>query len=93
MNKLISLYCWLFGHVPDYSGQIFDADADECDRGWRTPCSRCGKWDIDYHELVTGSRSHKAKMFFVYWLYRRWWPELCRDCGKRRGDHSGCLPF
>jgi len=30
-----------------------------------------------------------------YWLFRRWWPEKCHECGKRFGTHSECdgIPF
>ena len=40
------------------------------------------------------------RMSWGHWLDRltpRWWhrvfPARCADCGKRRGDHSSCLPF
>ena len=88
---VIFLHCWWFGHEPDYSSQVFDGDPDAY--GWHTPCKRCGLWDIEYHELVTGSRSYKVKQFFIYWLYRRWWPEPCKDCGHRFCRHDDCIPF
>jgi len=30
-----------------------------------------------------------------YWLWRKWWPAKCDDCGKRYGRHDGCddIPF
>ena len=76
------LLCWWFGHDPEYTG------------GSNTYCNRCGLWDIEYNELVTGSRSYKVKQFFIYWLYRRWWPEKCKQCGKRYGcGDDDCVPF
>ena len=78
----MNLYCWWFGHDPEYTGSS------------HTLCKRCDLWDIDYQELVTGSRSYKTKQFFIYWLYRRWWPEKCKSCGKRKGcGENDCIPF
>jgi hypothetical protein len=37
--------------------------------------------------------AHRQKAWLRYWLFRRWWPEPCRDCGKRFGHHDDCLPF
>ena len=91
-SLVIFLHCWWFGHEPDYSSQVFDDDPD--DYGWHVPCNRCGLWDIEYYELVTGSRSYKVKQFFKYWLFRRWCPEKCKTCKKRYGcDEDNCIPF
>ena len=92
VNRIIVVSkCWWFGHEPvfDYS----EIDHDEHGYYQHVPCDRCGLWDIDQHGLYAGSKSFKVKQFFVFWFYRRWWPEACKDCGKRFGGHCGCVPF
>lgn len=78
MKKII---CFIFGHEPEYTG------------GNNVHCSRCDLWDIPYHELIEGRRFMKAVLFLKYWLYRKWFPAKCFDCGKRYADHSQCIPF
>jgi len=88
---VIFLHCWFFGHVPDDKNTVFDTD--EYTYGWHMMCKRCGILDIEQHELMTGSRSYKVKQFVIFWLYRRWCPEPCKDCGSRFGKHDNCIPF
>jgi hypothetical protein len=76
--------CWWFGCVPVWQASAF---------GDAIPCGRCGAPDISYEDLAGLSRHARLKAWLRYWLFRRWWPEPCRDCGKRFGHHDDCLPF
>lgn len=69
--------CWWFGCKAD---------------GVDLPCERCGE-PVDYGDLVGDTRHRWFVAWLSYWLFRRWWPERCRDCGKRFGEHKDCLPF
>ena len=86
LNRLI---CWWFGCVPDYDAIHYD------ESGWSdsVPCGRCGAEDTDYGDRVGDTRHNKTMCWFRYWLFRRWWPAKCHDCGNRFGSHSECLPF
>jgi len=55
-------------------------------------CDRCGDL-MSYEDIVGVTRSSEFKKAVKYWFFRRWIPEKCHDCGRRYGDHSGCIPF
>lgn len=75
MKLLNRLYCWWFGHAPDYQARMY---GDDC-----TPCERCGIEDIDYGDLVQPSRHEFLKAKIPYLFYRKWFPAKCPDCGHR----------
>jgi len=54
-------YCWLFGHEP-YEGYYHNF----------TSCTRCGVWDIGYHDLVSPSRYQILRRWTVYFVYFKW---------------------
>ena len=79
------LLCWWFGCRPYF----------QCshDQGDATPCARCGAPDCCYGDMVGDTRHARLKRWLRYWLWRRWVPAKCEDCGKRFGGHDQCLPF
>ncbi len=90
---LKKLMCWWFGCDPDYEATYYDTGLD----GWSeaVPCKRCGATDTTYGDRVGDTRHRRAVKLVRYWLFRRWWPEKCHECGKRFGTHSECdgIPF
>ncbi len=86
MKKLlIDLRCWLLGCEPHPQ----DPAPPE-----HITCDHCG--DLMSYGQLCGAEVgfyYKAKDWCHYWLYRKWLPEKCLSCGKRYGDHSGCIPF
>lgn len=69
------LRCWWFGceaHPQEHCHR---------DDGWLT-CMHCGH-EVPYGDLVGDTRHNRAKAWARYWLWRRWWPERCGDCGGR----------
>jgi hypothetical protein len=83
------LKCWWFGCEPDYLA-------------WRhympaTPCLRCGAPDCDYADMVGFTRHYRFMRRLEairYWLFRRWMPRKCPDCGKRKYKACpDCIPF
>lgn len=71
--------CWFFGCRSGSGDEAFH-------------CQRCGAW-MTYEALVGLSRWQAVKDWCEWWMLRRWFPARCVDCGKRYGDHPGCLPF
>jgi len=87
----IRLCCWWFGCQPDFENMHCHREEDytHC----VTPCMRCGADDTSYEDQV-GETKHSALMNWInYWLFRKWWPAKCDDCGKRYGTHDSCIPF
>jgi hypothetical protein len=84
-RRVIHLMCWWFGcdaHPQEY-----------CHRNDNMfQCVRCGE-EASYSDLVGDTRHNRFKECLLYWLWRRWFPSKCSDCGKRFGDHSDCIPF
>lgn len=78
------LICWWFGCDPEYKALAY---------GDAAPCKRCGADDTSYEDQAGITRHAAAIDWCRYWLFRRWWPVACGECGKRFGDHGGCLPF
>ena len=84
---LTRLYCWWFGCEPDYQAHLY-IDGLEL-----TPCARCGAEDCTYNDMVGYTRHARFVEFWRYWLWRKWVPRPCVDCGKRGGNHDDCIPF
>lgn len=85
LNRFLArLNCYLNGHDPDYSTTSSNI-----------PCLRCGIHDIDYSDLVLPSRIKLFQSFLKKWLFRKWMPEPCGDCGLRfKHDYSvDHIPF
>jgi len=78
----MGIHCWYFGCKPHDSSQNYNF----------IPCKRCGH-EVSYGDLVGDTRHEKVKAFIKYYLYRKWIPEKCGECGKRYGKHFGCIPF
>jgi len=82
IKRIVNCFlCWWFGCKPDNENAVFDTD--EYSYGWRTPCMRCHITDVDYADLVGDTKYNRFKTWFNYYLYRKWWPEKCVDCGHR----------
>ena len=81
----MNIKCWWFGCQPGKSQQIDYND-------YVIYCKRCG-YEADYSDLVGDTRHNRFKTWFKYWVYRKWFPAKCIDCGKRYGSHKHCLPF
>lgn len=64
------LLCWLLGH------QLSPID----------DCKRCGKWKLEYEDLVYGGFVYRV----VWWVEDRM-PHRCTNCRKFRCDCG--LPF
>lgn len=77
------LWCWWFGCAPH---------PDDPAPLEHVHCAHCDEV-IGYDEYVSRSRHDRLVEALRYWLYRRWIPERCGDCGKRWGQHDECLPF
>lgn len=86
----MSVFCWWFGCKPGKLSRHYYSDGSGCDDYYN--CVRCGN-EVDYGDLVGDTRHARFVAALKYWLFRRWFPEKCCDCGKRYGDHKGCLPF
>lgn len=88
-NPLKRVTCWWFGCEPDMEA-IEHSYHYEC-----VPCSRCGAPDVSYADQVGDTRHHRAKEWARWWLWRRWLPAKCHDCGNRFGNHDQCddVPF
>lgn len=83
------LACWWFGCAPDYDHPC------ELAPNYVVPCVRCGAHETSYADRVGDTRHNRAKAWARYWLWRKWWPAKCSDCGGRwqhdaTRDH---LPF
>ena len=88
VDRLVSrARCWWFGCEPH--------PQEYCHRGddWLT-CMHCGR-ETPYGDLVGDTRHNRAKAWARYWLWRKWWPEKCSDCGGRwtHDDTRDHLPF
>lgn len=77
----MNILCWWFGCDPDYSAH------------GAIPCLRCGAHDTSYEDRCGYTPHNRLKGWLYFWLYRRWWPTRCLDCGKRYGNHYDCIPF
>jgi len=55
-------------------------------------CYHCGE-SLNYEHMAGITRWNDVKDWLSYWLFRKWWPTKCMDCGKRFGHHDGCIPF
>lgn len=89
MKLIRALICWYFGHKVD--SHAFGHDGD-C---YLWFCHRCGKEDIDFYEAA-GPRRYDNTLFFLrYWLFRKWFPAKCMDCGRRYkcNDSVEHIPF
>lgn len=85
LNKLLTrLNCYLNGHDPGYSVSSSNV-----------PCQNCGIHDIDYIDLVSPSKINRIKQFIIFWMFRKWIPKRCSDCGLRfKHDYSvDHIPF
>lgn len=82
MIHIRRIACWWFGCDPDYR-TIQDTEA--------IPCKRCGAFDVSYSDRVGDTRHARFCEWACFW--RRLIPTRCRSCGKRFGNHHGCLPF
>lgn len=86
---LTRLKCWFFGCVPDYHAHLYDHEI-----GWTDPpCKRCRALAVSYADCVGETRHHRTTEFLHYWLFHRWVPAKCTQCGKRRRDCDDCPPF
>jgi hypothetical protein len=88
MKRLI---CWWFGCEPDYEAVYYDTNRE----GWSeaVPCKRCDAPDTSYADRVGDTRHNRLKQWLHSWLFRRWCPAKCGDCGKRRSECRDCIPF
>ena len=85
---VIRLRCWWFGCEPDYD-QIGNVDPDFY------TCQHCGEY-VMYSNLVRDIRHNRFKAWCNYWLYRKWWPTKCDECGRRWREcdcDEECMPF
>lgn len=82
------LLCWWFGHVQH------DQDPAPPEQA---RCCHCDT-PIPYSDMV-GDTRHARFVDILrtvwWWMFRKWWPKPCSDCGRRFGcdetiDH---LPF
>ena len=78
-----SLLCWWCGHEQHPQDSAPPESAT---------CMYCGE-PVPYGDMVGDTRHSRTMDGLRYWLFRRWWPARCGDCGKRFGGHSECLPF
>ena len=86
------LRCWWFGCVPDES-RVCGCDSDR-NYDYNTPCKRCDCFDVSYADMVGDTRHNRLKEWLRYWLFRRWIPAKCPDCGKRPYKPCDkCIPF
>ena len=85
------LLCWWLGCVPDYDAVHYDSARD----GWTdaVPCKRCGASDTTYGDRVGDTRKNRVAAWLRYWLWRRWWPARCQECGQKGGKPCDCPPF
>lgn len=88
MKILKRIYCWWFGHktrngADGYNGYSFI---------WM--CSRCEK-ELYYHDMVCDSLHENVGNSVRYWLFRKWFPVKCSDCGHRYkcDDSKPHIPF
>lgn len=85
MKRII---CWWHGHRPDYKRSAWNGDY------YPVPCSRCGASDTSYSDQVGDTRHNRTKEWVHYWLFRRWIPAKCQDCGRRSMcDECRDVPF
>jgi hypothetical protein len=82
-RRVMRLLCWWFG----CEGDPQDPAPPEY-----LQCRRCSD-SVSYGDMVGDTRHNKFKEFVLYWFWKKWAPDKCIDCGKRYGDHSGCIPF
>lgn len=84
---ILKIRCWLFGceaHPQEYCHRDDN----------RFDCIHCGE-ETSYGDLVGDTRFNRLRDWVNYWLFRKWWPVKCIQCGHRFGcdesvDH---LPF
>lgn len=81
------LACWWYGCQPDYDRPSAIAP------DYIVPCKRCGAPDTSYADRVGDTRHHRTRAALRYWLYRRWWPAPCSECGGRWRHRDGCDGF
>lgn len=65
----------------------FGCKQDNASKDSEFTCGRCGGY-VEYSDLV-GYTRHRRLMERLF----GWFPKKCNDCGKRFGNHDGCLPF
>lgn len=75
MKFLRKLQCWWLGHITGDGATYYDGYC------FIWVCKRCEK-ELGYCDhsdpvcVVVGQ-------FFLYWLFRKWLPTKCIDCGRR----------
>lgn len=82
-------FCWWFGCDPDY------AHCCELDPSYVVACKRCDAPDTSLEDRIGEDRHSRLVGALRYWLWRKWVPSKCSDCGRRFGKHQSCneLPF
>lgn len=82
VERIVSrVMCWWFGCTPNHDRTYFWFDKDHCED--HLPCKRCDNYDVSYGDMVGDTRHNRFKERCNYWLFRKWIPEKCSDCGHR----------
>lgn len=84
-KSCLRLLCWWFGcHLEDDPIGYPDYQI----------CQRCGDC-MDYYDLVSDTRHNFFKEWVSYWLFRKWLPAKCSECGHRFKHDSNVdhIPF
>ena len=92
MYRLKRMWCWWFGCVPGDLARHYYSDGSGCDDFYH--CKRCGN-EVDYGDLVGDTRHNRFKENMNYYLFRKWFPAKCPDCGRRYGHDESIdhIPF
>lgn len=90
---VIRFKCWWFGCDPDYGNAMSYVAEDGC--SCHTPCKRCDNHHVDYSDMVGDTRHNRFKDAINYWMFRKWWPKKCSNCGHRfrHNDNIDHIPF
>ena len=73
--------CWWFGCDADHDNAQSWHDYDHWE--YHVPCRRCDCKDVSYADQVGDTRHNRFKNWCNYWLFRKWWPAKCSECGHR----------
>lgn len=55
-------------------------------------CQRCDN-AVSYSDMVEDTPYKRLRDWIKYWFFRKWIPAICRQCGRRYGNHYDCIPF
>ena len=69
----MNIRCWWFG---------CDIHSEDPTPVEYVRCYHCDQ-PVSYSDMVGDTRHRRVADWCNYWLFRKWWPKRCEDCGRK----------